>query len=65
MNRLILTENDLATLVNALHEAAGQCRLDAEQFPALRKASLESAEQYELLEEKLAEADSIIVERSP
>jgi len=65
MNRLILTEGDLSTIENALLNAANQCRQDAEQFPALRAASLESAEKYELLQEKMAEADKIIVERIP
>lgn len=65
MNHLILTEGDLATLDNALLEAARQCREDAERYPALAKASLESADSYELLQEKLAEADRITVERTP
>lgn len=65
MNRLILTEGDLQTIENALLNAANQCRLDAEQFPALRAASLESAAKYEALQERLAEADRITVERYP
>lgn len=65
MNHIILTESDLATIDNALLEAAYKCRWDAERFPALRAESLEAAEQYDLLQEKLAEADTIIVKRSP
>jgi len=65
MNHLILTEGDLATIENALLNAANQCRQDADEFPALREASLESAAQYDALQERLAEADRITVERTP
>lgn len=65
MNRLILTESDLATIENALLSAAKQCREDAEAYPALAAASTESADQYEALAEKIAEADRITVERIP
>jgi hypothetical protein len=65
MNRLTLTESDLATIENALLNAAKQCREDAEAFPVLAAASTESADKYEALAEKIAEADRITVERLP
>jgi hypothetical protein len=65
MKRLILTESDLATIENGLLEAECACRADAEMYPALREASLESAEKYGALAELIAEADQIRVERIP
>lgn len=62
MKRLTLTVNDLATLENALLAAAAACKQDADEFPALRAASLRAAQQYEALAERIAEADTIVVD---
>lgn len=65
MIRLTLTESDLQTIENALLNAERECREDAEAYPALAKASLESAAKYGRLAELIAEADQIKVERIP
>lgn len=66
--RLTLTENELATIVNALHGMRDACVNDAASTPDtaegrwLRIAARESAEQYNELASQIEEADEIVVE---
>lgn len=68
--KLILTENDLATIDNALRGLAGVCRNDAakaDESPAgkfLRVAATKSADEYEALANKLQDAEQIVVDLS-
>lgn len=68
MKKLILKENDLSTIVNALTGLASVCRKDADNAPPtavgryLAAAARESADQYGSLANQIASADSIKVE---
>lgn len=68
--KLILTENDLATIDNALRGLADVCRsmaIKADNSPEgkfLRIAAAKSANEYEELANKIQDAEEIVVELS-
>lgn len=68
MQRLVLTENQFSTIINALSGMAEVCRKDAANAPDtpegkhLAAAVTESAKQYDDLALSIAEADEIVVD---